>query len=83
MSCICVLVKSKEVLSAQERGTERTRWTGLGNKFMQILWCGFMHTVICETDDFVLNPFGDRQPVQRPQDSGDVILRVRSGHIAD
>ena len=29
-----------------------------------ILLCGFMHTLVRETEDFVLNPFGDGEPVQ-------------------
>ena len=39
-----------------------------------------MHTLIGETEDFVLNPFGDREPVQWPQDRGGVFQRLCPGH---
>ena len=39
-----------------------------------------MHTLISETEDFGLYPFVDREPVQGPQDRGNVFPRLCSGH---
>ena len=39
-----------------------------------------MNTLVPEAEDFVADPLGDWQPVQKPQGKGSVIQRLRSGH---
>ena len=40
------------------------------------------HTLQREKEDFVLDPFGERQPVHSPQARGDAIPRLHTGHTS-
>ena len=46
---------------------------GGGNKFLYMLWRSFMQALVSEREDLVFDPFGDGQPVQRPQDWDNVL----------
>ena len=39
-----------------------------------------MNALVPEAEDFVVDPLGDWQPVQKPQGKGGVIQRLCSGH---
>ena len=80
MTMFVVFPPSPELISLH-RKKERREWGGLYGETSSCRFCGsFMNALVPEAEDFVVDPLGDWQPVQRPQGRGSVIQRLCSGH---
>jgi len=82
---VYVHTESRDAQSTQKRETERRRWIVWGNKFLQVFWHCSMHALVCEMEEFVLDPFGHGWPVASAGSLGQGLCNLHtfsSAHIS-